>query len=109
MSEVSVNSLLSAGISGVTHFMLVPKVAPYFSKVPYLGKVPYAVTGILGAAALAGISTLNVVGQGRLRNSLLSIGGALATFGVGIEAFNYLMARGAAATHRQCEPERRAQ
>ena len=97
MSEVSVNSLLSAGISGVTHFMLVPKVAPYFSKVPYLGKVPYAVTGILGAAALAGISTLNVVGQGRLRNSLLSIGGALATFGVGIEAFNYLMARGAAA------------
>jgi len=101
MSEVSVNSLLAGGISGVTHFLLVPKVTPYVAKIPglgqYLAKAPYAITGLVGAAALAGISTLDVVGPGRLRNSLLSIGGALATFGVGIEAFNYLMARGAAA------------
>jgi hypothetical protein len=98
MSEVTVNSLLSAGVAGGTHFVLVPKVAPILAKAPvvgaYLAKAPYAVTGLIGAAAFAGISTFT---EGKVRNALLSVGGAVASVGIALDVFNYLMARGAPA------------
>lgn len=98
MSEVTLNSLLSAGVAGGTHFVLVPKVAPFLAKAPlvgaYLAKAPYAVTGLIGAAAFAvgGAYT-----DGKVRNALLSVGGAVASVGIALDVFNYLMARGAPA------------
>jgi hypothetical protein len=99
-SEVTINSLVGGGAAAAVHFVLVPMAAPIVAKIPYgvgtvLSKAPYAITGFVGAAAAAAAGAF--MEPGKLRNSLVSVGGAIATFGVAIEVFNYLSRRGAAA------------